>query len=901
MKNKLLQKMVIISLAAMSLISFNSFSNSLQEENINVLFIIDNSGSMANNDPSNLRYSAARLFISMLDEGDSVGAVIFSDQAEVLTDGIEVIQSESNKHSISNKFQPVQNSGYTDVKAAFQLVSELCKNQNSDKTKNIIIFLTDGYPEPLNPYSLYEEDTIRLAKSIGIPILSIGLTSGASSNFLTILATETEGQVLYAKTALNLLDVYLQILSQWKNRTILGEGFDTAPNSQSINIDPGMIPYTEEISFIVSKDSTVDVELIDPNGQLINDDSSIIKYSEQNDPAFAIFTLDRISAGEWTVVLRGNGKAQIRAILTSHLKAELISPQSFAAVAEPLLLSAQIIEQNSNGTNTNVIGDAIFNAVITLPNGEQESVDQFYDDGTHGDLVANDGVHSRLYPNTELSGNYEIKLYGSKDLIPVTSQRQVTLIPFPVMEVIMPISHTYELEDRESIPIEIEIENESGETLDKGMLIANVKNNKGDIQEIILSKNGNRFSGKFIPEMPGSYSMEISVMEGSYKNLSYKRTQTIDFEVYIIPKINIRMEEDENDYERFEKSELEHGVPITIAVSSTANQPYRLELSLEGASDIFLADQTSLTIPPHQTQVFTLNLKSSAEITLGKHEFQLIFSTDKNIKLDGAVLPISLNIYEPTITIQDVAPITCGIPDGCISWQSDFTVSIYSSSKQVETVILEIDNDKNLSLNRKELEIQPGLQSVGLSLSNNVFMSRGDKAYNLTLVPRRKELHLGNYQNGIPLTLNVPSLLSRCKKQIAWTGLGITGLLVILRRIIQSIKSITQKPIVTGTLQFWTGDQSRQSTTIDLTNIKKSMLTIGSNPKADIPISNSNLEESHIELRAKKGRDETQVFLFPIGKVTRGYTIVSGEELLENGATYSVGNTHFRYLSDSGY
>ena len=37
----------------------------------NIMIILDNSGSMKDSDPTNLRFTGARLFISLLDNGDS--------------------------------------------------------------------------------------------------------------------------------------------------------------------------------------------------------------------------------------------------------------------------------------------------------------------------------------------------------------------------------------------------------------------------------------------------------------------------------------------------------------------------------------------------------------------------------------------------------------------------------------------------------------------------------------------------------------------------------------------------------------------------------------------------------------------------------------------------------------
>ena len=40
-------------------------------EGVSIMLILDNSGSMKTNDPNGLRFTAARLFLALLDEGDA--------------------------------------------------------------------------------------------------------------------------------------------------------------------------------------------------------------------------------------------------------------------------------------------------------------------------------------------------------------------------------------------------------------------------------------------------------------------------------------------------------------------------------------------------------------------------------------------------------------------------------------------------------------------------------------------------------------------------------------------------------------------------------------------------------------------------------------------------------------
>lgn len=84
-----------------------------------VLLVMDNSGSMSTSDPSRLRLTASRLFVSLLDQGDAVGVIRFSTPVTRLTDKITPIQNEPDKKSIIQKITVEDPNGWTHVKEAF--------------------------------------------------------------------------------------------------------------------------------------------------------------------------------------------------------------------------------------------------------------------------------------------------------------------------------------------------------------------------------------------------------------------------------------------------------------------------------------------------------------------------------------------------------------------------------------------------------------------------------------------------------------------------------------------------------------------------------------------------------------------------------------------------------------
>ncbi len=185
-------------------------AQSSASEHLAVILILDDSGSMKTSDPSNLRYMAAQLFISLLDKGDAAGALRFSTTSSPITNGIEIIASPEGQRQLVELLTTVPPDGFTDVKAAFEEAQHMKAAFNQAGFRVAVIFLTDGKPEIPNPYETYEQEALEAAHGLHVPILSVALTHAGQSTFLNRLASETGGQVIFAESAADLLDIYLQ-------------------------------------------------------------------------------------------------------------------------------------------------------------------------------------------------------------------------------------------------------------------------------------------------------------------------------------------------------------------------------------------------------------------------------------------------------------------------------------------------------------------------------------------------------------------------------------------------------------------------------------------------------------------------------------------------------------------
>src|SRR3972149_6979774 len=106
----------VLLLTATALLGLSGSSATAQEPpNIALAVIIDNSGSMNGTDPSNLRFAAASQLADLLESGDEISVVLFSDASTVPLPLTKVTDAAS-KTLIKSKLAPVALQGNTNMR-----------------------------------------------------------------------------------------------------------------------------------------------------------------------------------------------------------------------------------------------------------------------------------------------------------------------------------------------------------------------------------------------------------------------------------------------------------------------------------------------------------------------------------------------------------------------------------------------------------------------------------------------------------------------------------------------------------------------------------------------------------------------------------------------------------------
>ena len=171
-----------------------------QYTGIDVVFVIDSSGSMTSNDRNNLRKEAAKAFVDKLGANDRAAVVDFDDYASIY-------QTLTNDYdSIKSAIDRVNSSGGTNLSRGMSAAIGLFTATDYTRTDayKYVIFLTDGDGSYSSTYTTQ-------AKNNNIVVYTIGLGSGVQESKLKSIADGTGGKYYFASTADALDDIYADV------------------------------------------------------------------------------------------------------------------------------------------------------------------------------------------------------------------------------------------------------------------------------------------------------------------------------------------------------------------------------------------------------------------------------------------------------------------------------------------------------------------------------------------------------------------------------------------------------------------------------------------------------------------------------------------------------------------
>jgi len=186
---------------------------------ISFSMVFDVSGSMDGQSLTDSK-TAAINFLQNTSDADRGNVVEFASYNQVQVVIASDWVSTDSDHDGTRDIVEAVNSLYSmDSTALFDGAAKGIESLSQEPTPKAVIVFTDGGE---NDSTLYTINTlIAKAKNEGVPLYTIGLGSGADTNILMTMASQTGGSFYYAPTALDMAGVYNAIAKEVRSQYYL--------------------------------------------------------------------------------------------------------------------------------------------------------------------------------------------------------------------------------------------------------------------------------------------------------------------------------------------------------------------------------------------------------------------------------------------------------------------------------------------------------------------------------------------------------------------------------------------------------------------------------------------------------------------------------------------------------
>lgn len=165
-----------------------------------IIFVLDKSGSMRENDKIEQAKGALKFCINSLNKNDKFGIIIFSTDVDELDSSL-LLATKENKEKAIKFVDDIEARGGTDIDSA--LKTALKKKANPDRPR-IIVFLTDGLPTVGETNENVIISNVKKIKSGSIRIFTFGVGYDVNTHLLDKIAEGNNGVSQYVEPSENI-------------------------------------------------------------------------------------------------------------------------------------------------------------------------------------------------------------------------------------------------------------------------------------------------------------------------------------------------------------------------------------------------------------------------------------------------------------------------------------------------------------------------------------------------------------------------------------------------------------------------------------------------------------------------------------------------------------------------
>ncbi len=386
-----------------------------EDQGMDIVLVLDTSGSMKQNDPNELRVQAAKLFVSLLSRKDNVSLVGFSNRAYPVTPLLS-LNSKKNETRLLKAIERMSAKGqYSNLHDAILRGYELLSKNNAKNRTRHIILMSDGKMD-LGSQSknlrLLEQTLDYLTPSLasqGIKLHTIAFNDKSYIPLLKLAAEDTNGEFILLKNTDGIHQVFERIFERTKLPQML------PIDSDSFIVDKSV----KELTIIASKfrpESIISIETPDGEELTRRQHPSNVKWYKAR--KFDLITVKKPAPGYWLVKFSEGGN---KAYIVSDLKLQAKTTKTNAEPGAPLHIQAYLEKKNRRIKNKSLLKSTVFRVKVTSPTGATIE-NKMVDDGSEIGSERKDGIYGISY-SFDKEGTYKIEVTAQNE----TFDRKKTL------------------------------------------------------------------------------------------------------------------------------------------------------------------------------------------------------------------------------------------------------------------------------------------------------------------------------------------------------------------------------------------------------------------------------------------------------------------------------------------
>lgn len=394
-------KRIIVAFLMLVLASLSGYGYADETGGIDVILVMDSSGSMKKTDPMTLRIPAARLFLSLLGKHDRAGVVSFSDKGYPL---MQLMKIDGNDERLYDAVGRISSRGmYTNIHDALLKGFDVLRANWLRDRKKIIVLMSDGKMDVGDPakdrqlvQQVQQELVLRLRER-QIRIYTIAFSEFSDRTLLREIAERTDGSFNLALKDRGLHKIFSSIFENAKQPEML------PMEGNSFLVDPSV----QELTIVATK-GTPDAKIMlqSPDGKKYSSFQSTGDMEWFVSREFVMVTVKKPIPGPWELLFsadEGN-----KAYIISDLQLKTNFDRLNIPLDEPVNFDIWL-EKDGAVLKEKLILEGVDLFAEVGEAGSEPVMMKLGDTGNKGDRHKNDGLFSFLYiPRS--AGQAEIRI-----------------------------------------------------------------------------------------------------------------------------------------------------------------------------------------------------------------------------------------------------------------------------------------------------------------------------------------------------------------------------------------------------------------------------------------------------------------------------------------------------------